>query len=122
MRVTLRAWAKRLKAEALTLWHAAHHPGTPWYAKAVALFAAAYAFSPIDLIPDFIPVLGYLDDLLLLPLLIALAIRLTPESVWRDCRRRAAAEATRPSSWLAAVVIVLLWLALAASFVYGFYR
>jgi uncharacterized membrane protein YkvA (DUF1232 family) len=122
LKALLTAWARRLKAEALTLWHAGRHPDTPWYAKAVALFAAAYAFSPIDLIPDFIPVLGYLDDLILLPLLIALAIHLTPTAVWRECRQRAESEAARPTSRTAAGVIVALWLVLAAALVFWLLR
>ncbi|MEO6663932.1 MAG: YkvA family protein, partial [Rubrivivax sp.] len=75
---SIRAWARRLKRDGLTLWFAARHADTPWYAKALAMFVVGYALSPIDLIPDFIPVLGYLDDVLLLPALIWLTIRLLP--------------------------------------------
>jgi len=114
MRARLGAWAQRLKTEALTLWFAARHPDTPWTARALAAFAAAYAFSPIDLIPDFIPVLGYLDDAILLPLLLALAIRLVPQAVWEECRRQAHEAAGRPTSRTAAVVVVSIWIALAA--------
>ena len=74
MLATLRAWARELKAQVLTLWFSRSHPGTPWYVKALAALVVAYAFSPIDLIPDFIPVLGYFDDLIIDPL----TLRLTP--------------------------------------------
>jgi uncharacterized membrane protein YkvA (DUF1232 family) len=113
----LRAWAKRIRRDALTLWLAAHHPRTPWLAKVLAGIVVAYALSPIDLIPDFVPVLGLLDDLLLLPALIWLAVRLVPADVLAACRveaeQRMAAGAARPTSWIGAIVIVLLWLGLA---------
>jgi uncharacterized membrane protein YkvA (DUF1232 family) len=73
---TLKAWANRLKRDGLTLWFAGKHPKTPWYAKALGMLVVAYALSPIDLVPDFIPVLGYLDDVLLLPGLTWLTIKL----------------------------------------------
>ena len=111
---TLRAWARRLKADALTLWLLARDPRTPWWLKGLALAIAAYAFSPIDLIPDFIPVLGLLDDLVILPLGVALAVRLAPPELLADCRDRARALAERPVSRAAAAVVVLVWLALAA--------
>ena len=103
--------AQSLKTQVLGLYLAARDPRTPWYARLLVLIIVAYALSPIDLIPDFIPVLGLLDDLLLLPLLIALAIRATPEAVLCDCKQRAAvyfADAT-PSSWIAGFVVVLIW-------------
>ena len=81
--------ARHLKREALVLYLAARHPGTPWYAKALAAGVAAYALSPIDLIPDFVPVLGYLDDLVIVPAGIALAIRFIPDDVLSECRREA---------------------------------
>lgn len=81
----------------------------PWHARALALLVAAYAFSPIDLIPDFIPVLGLLDDLLIVPLGVALVLRLTPRGVRDDARRAAVAASARPVSRAAAVGIVLLW-------------
>ncbi|KNY09702.1 membrane protein [Achromobacter piechaudii] len=111
----LNAWARRIKRDGLTLWFAGKHPRTPWHAKAVGIFVVAYALSPIDLIPDFIPVLGYLDDVLLLPGLIYLAIRLLPPDVLAQCRTQADAwmsEAhAKPRSRAGAVVIVALWLA-----------
>jgi uncharacterized membrane protein YkvA (DUF1232 family) len=94
------------------LYLAARDPRVPWYAKAVVALVAGYALSPIDLIPDFIPVLGYLDDLLLLPLGIALAIRLIPADVWRDCLARADTLQTgrEPRNWIAAALIIAVWL------------
>ncbi|MDM9559282.1 YkvA family protein [Bordetella petrii] len=118
-----RAWAARLKRDALTLWFAARHPRTPWYAKALAAFVVAYALSPIDLIPDFIPVLGLVDDALLLPALIWLAVRLTPADVLAACRAEAAqwlaSSRQRPKSRAGAVVIVALWLAAGLAVLYG---
>ena len=78
---TLKIWAKRIKRDGVTLWFAGKHPKTPWYAKALGLFVVAYALSPIDLIPDFIPVLGHVDDVLLLPGLIWLTLQLLPPDV-----------------------------------------
>ncbi|MBM3394226.1 MAG: DUF1232 domain-containing protein [Betaproteobacteria bacterium] len=110
----LRSWASALKRDALTLWFCARHPETPWLAKTLALALAAYAFSPIDLIPDFIPVLGLLDEVVLLPLGIALCLKLVPPSLMLECRDRArawlASSGTRPRSYAAAAVIVLVWL------------
>lgn len=115
----LRHWARRIKRDGMTLWFARRHPATPWYAKALGLFVVAYALSPIDLIPDFIPVLGYVDDVLLLPALIWLAIRLLPAQVLDDCRAQAdawlQADHAKPRSRLGAVLIVLLWLAMLAA-------
>ena len=85
----LKRWAKRIKRDGVTLWFAGKHPETPWYAKALGLFVVAYALSPIDLIPDFIPVLGYVDDILLLPVLIWLTVKLLPTSVLTECRLQA---------------------------------
>jgi uncharacterized membrane protein YkvA (DUF1232 family) len=116
---TLKNWAKRIKRDAVTLWFAGKHPATPWYAKALGVFVVAYALSPIDLIPDFIPVLGYVDDVLLLPALIWLAIRLLPPEVAADCRKQAddwmKMQGAKPSSRAGATVIVLLWIAAGAA-------
>jgi uncharacterized membrane protein YkvA (DUF1232 family) len=113
---TLRAWAKRLKRDALTLWFACRHPDTPWPARALGVFVVAYALSPIDLIPDFVPLLGYLDDLVLLPGLIWLVIWLTPSAVLDDCRRQAdewiARGEKKPRSLWGAVVITGIWFAI----------
>src|SRR5947208_12421297 len=96
----LKKRARHLKTETYTLYLAARHPGTPWYAKLFVAGVVAYAFSPIDLIPDFVPVLGYLDDLILIPLGIAAAIRMIPPEVLAECRARAAEAAVsgRPVS------------------------
>ena len=106
----LRHWARRIKRDAVTLWFACRHPRTPWPAKALGAFVVAYALSPIDLIPDFVPVLGYLDDVLLLPGLIWLAIRLVPTDVLGECRQQADEWMTRAgakprSGWGVALVI-----------------
>jgi uncharacterized membrane protein YkvA (DUF1232 family) len=108
--MTLRAQAKRLKRELIALYGAGRDARTPWYAKLIIGVVLAYALSPIDLIPDFIPVLGYLDDLLLVPVGIWLAIRLIPADVLAEHRARAVEGVKLPSSRAAAVVIVLLWL------------
>ena len=89
-------------------------PRTPWLARIVVACVVGYAFSPIDFIPDFIPVLGYLDDLVLVPLGIALALRLVPTDVMADCRAEAATAAERPTNWIAAALIVMVWLLLVA--------
>lgn len=111
---TLKTWARRVKRDGITLWFAGRHLRTPWYAKALGLFVVAYALSPIDLIPDFIPVLGYVDDVLLLPALIWLTVRLLPPDVLTACRQQAdtwmQAEGAKPQSRAGAVLIVILWL------------
>ena len=109
-----RTWTARLRAlkrESLVVYYAARDPRLPWHVRLLALAVAAYALSPIDLIPDFIPVLGYLDDLVLVPLGVALVVKLTPGDVLADARERAAHAAQRPVSRVAAVVIVLVWIA-----------
>src|SRR6185436_9969049 len=112
--VRLKARARQLKSEVAALYFAARHPGTPWYAKVLMAAIVAYALSPIDLIPDFIPVLGFVDEIVLLPFAIALAVRMVPVAVMDECRERAAA-AGRISSragMVAAVCIAVLWIAL----------
>ncbi len=110
----LRARARALKRDVLALYVAGRDPRMPWPAKVLAALVVGYAFSPIDLIPDFIPVLGFLDDLVLLPLGVALVLRLIPEAVMADARVRAEAVADRPTGRIAAVVIVLVWVLVAA--------
>ncbi len=99
----------------MTLWFARSHPQTPWYAKAMGSLVVAYALSPIDLIPDFIPVLGYLDDVILLPLLIWLTVRLLPPQVLAESRLKAeqwmAEQGSKPRSLIGGLAIVLIWLA-----------
>ena len=107
----LRRRAKALKAETYALYFACRDPRTPWYAKAVAAAVVAYALSPVDLIPDFVPVLGYLDDLILVPIGIALAIKLVPSEVMTQCRDRAHVASARPMSRIGAAFIVAAWLA-----------
>ena len=107
----LKIKAGQLKREIFALHLAAGDPRTPWYAKALIVCVVAYALSPIDLIPDPIPILGYVDDLLLLPLGIWLAIELIPREVMQECRVRAASTNEKlAKNWWAAGVIVLLWL------------
>lgn len=114
MRGALQTWAAALKREGLVLWIACRDPRTPWYAKGLAILIVAYALSPIDLIPDFIPVIGFLDELILLPGAIWLVIRLVPHQVILDSRARAQAwteaHRPRPKNWIAAGVIVALWI------------
>lgn len=115
----LRHWAKRIKRDGVTLWFAGKHPRTPWYARALGIFVVAYALSPIDLIPDFIPVLGYVDDVLLLPALIWLAIQLLPKDVLQACRQEAdrwmETQGAKPRSRWGAVLVVGIWVALGAA-------
>ena len=104
----LRVWARNLKRDVVALWLAARDPRVPWHAKTLAAAVAAYALSPVDLIPDFIPVLGLLDDLLLVPAGIWLVVRLIPAGLMAELRRQAEAE-HRPRSLAGAGVIVVLW-------------
>jgi uncharacterized membrane protein YkvA (DUF1232 family) len=106
--------ARMLKRELNALALASRDPRTPWYAKALAIGVVAYAFSPIDLIPDPIPVLGYLDDLILIPLGIALTLRLIPDEVMAESRAKAADNDDKPTIWIAAGLIVCVWVALVA--------
>ena len=112
----LQKWAQRLKQDVVALWFCTRHPRTPFIAKALAAALVAYAFSPIDLIPDFIPVLGYLDDVLILPAGIWLVLKLVPPDVLAECRTLAVRwleeKQARPRSYLTAGLIVALWLVL----------
>lgn len=112
---SLKNRVRQLTRDTYALYLAARHPGTPWYAKFIVACVVAYALSPIDLIPDFIPVLGFLDDLILIPLGMAVAIRLVPTDVLAECRARAQ-EATggeKPVSRAAAAVVIFVWIILA---------
>lgn len=115
----LRLWARRIKRDTVALWLVARDPRVPWYAKAVAGAVAAYALSPIDLIPDFVPVLGYLDDLVIVPLGILLAIRLVPPALMAELRAKAELRCDRPISRGGAVAVALLWLVGAALLLWG---
>ena len=112
----LKRWAGKLKRETYALYLACRDPRVPWYARVLAACVVGYAFSPIDLIPDAIPVLGYLDDLLLVPVGIWLVLKMIPSPVMAECRGRAdrAMASGRPVSWAAAAAIVAIWLLLAA--------
>jgi uncharacterized membrane protein YkvA (DUF1232 family) len=116
--------ARALKRDVVAVYLAARDPRTPWYATALAIFVAGYALSPIDLIPDFVPVLGFLDDLILVPLGIAAVVAMLPAEVLADSRSAAAEIIDRPVSRLAAIVIVAIWLAsiiLAAWIIFGYF-
>jgi len=104
-----RTWARTIKRDVVALSIGARDPRVPWYAKVAAGACAAYALSPIDLIPDFIPVLGYLDDVVIVPLGIMLAVRLTPPALMEEFRAEALRRGARPTNLLGAAVIVSLW-------------
>jgi len=110
----LKERARTIKRDTHAIYFACRDPRTPWYAKVFAGGVVAYALSPIDLIPDFIPVLGYLDDLVIVPLGIALAVKMIPHGVLADCRVKALAASERPTGRRAAAIIVAIWLAAAA--------
>jgi len=111
----IRSWARQLKAETIALWFCCRHPATPLAAKILATVVVAYALSPIDLIPDFIPVIGYLDDVILIPIGIYFTLKLIPLPVIDECRIQARAwmdaHKDKPRNYNAAGVIVCLWLA-----------
>lgn len=113
----LRTWARRIKRDGVTLWFACRHPDTPMLAKCLCMFVVAYALSPIDLVPDFIPVLGYVDDILLLPGLIWLAARLIPVRVLAACRVQAdqwlEERQQKPTSYWGVALVVCIWVAVA---------
>jgi len=110
----LKSWAQLLKMDVLMIWFATKNPQTPWLPKAICIFIVAYALSPIDLIPDFIPVLGYVDDLVLLPILIWVAIRLIPNFILQESRIRAdqwlKQNRSKPKSNLGFLIVAVIWL------------
>ena len=107
----IKSRAKKLRQEICALYYAYRRDDLDFLPKAIIMITVAYALSPIDLIPDFIPILGYLDDLIILPALIALSIRLIPESILAECRIKAAAEPLKfKKNWITAAVIIFLWL------------
>ena len=118
----LKQWAKIIKRDVYALWLAARDPRTPWLAKLLALSVAAYALSPIDLIPDFIPVIGYLDDVVLVPLGVLLVIQLIPPELMEEFRAAAALAEQRPVSYITACVFVSIWVASAAAGIYLIFR
>ncbi|HEX2727646.1 MAG TPA: DUF1232 domain-containing protein [Beijerinckiaceae bacterium] len=107
---SLKTWARAVKLDVTALWIAARDRRTPWYAKAAAAAVAAYALSPIDLIPDFVPVLGYLDDLIIVPLGILLAVRLIPDQLMREFRQEAVLRQRLPGSYVGAIIIAAIWI------------
>jgi len=114
---SLKEWAKRLRKQIIMLWFASRHPQMPLLPKVIGVVAVAYAFSPIDLIPDFIPILGFVDDAIILPILIWLALRFTPEQVIFDAEQQAnewlEEHEKAPRNYLVAVLIILIWITLA---------
>lgn len=114
----LKQWARSIKRDVVALYVAGRDPRTPWHAKAVALAVVAYAISPIDLIPDFIPVLGYLDDLIIVPLGIMLAVRLIPADLMAEFRQAASERGRLPAHWAAAAIVVVIWLVALAAVTY----
>jgi uncharacterized membrane protein YkvA (DUF1232 family) len=111
---SLKARARQVKRELIALALASRDPRTPWYAKLIVAGCVAYALTPVDLIPDFIPVIGLVDDLIFIPIALALAVRLIPEPVLADCRLRADELAAREPSWAAGAAIIAIWVAAAA--------
>ena len=109
-RSNLKEFARRIKHDAMTVYFVARDPRTPFLVRLLAFAIAAYALSPIDLIPDFIPVLGYLDDIVLLPLGIILVIKLAPAEVISESRAKAIELSAKPTSYIGAAVIVAIWL------------
>lgn len=116
-----KAWARSIKRDVVALWIAARDPRVPWYAKLTAGCVAAYALSPIDLIPDFIPVLGYLDDIVLVPLGILAAVRMVPPPLMAEFRATAASRVGRPISRISAAVIIAIWVASGALLIWVFW-
>lgn len=116
----LKLWARNLKRDVIALWLAARDPRVPWYAKALSAAVAAYALSPIDLIPDVIPILGYLDDLLIVPLGIWAAVKLIPEPLMADLRAKSL-EQRKPTSKAGLAAVLFIWLAAAALTVWLFW-
>lgn len=110
--MSLKERAKKLKSDIPAVFLALKHKGTPWYAKVLAAVTVGYALSPVDLIPDFIPVLGYLDDVILLPALVWLVVRLIPKDVFAECRERSEGmwSGGKPKKWYYALPIVAVWI------------
>ncbi len=114
-KMNMKSWkvkSDELKKEVVALYLATHHPRTPWYAKVLAVLIIGYALSPIDFIPDFIPVIGYLDDLIIVPAGIILLIKIIPRDVLEECRAKARSDFLnkKPKNWIAAFIIILIWL------------
>ena len=117
--MSLRERAHALRVDAHAVWLSARDPRVPWYAKLLGILVTGYALSPIDLIPDFIPVLGLLDDLVLIPLGIWLMLRLIPAEIFAEHRATAEVASHRPVSKVGAAIVLLLWLAIVTSVVWS---
>ncbi|WP_274630348.1 YkvA family protein [Arvimicrobium flavum] len=120
-RGSIRRWAGRMKRDVVALWLAARDPRVPWYAKLAAAAVAAYALSPVDLIPDFVPVLGYLDDLIIVPLGILLAVKLVPPELMDEFRAEAERRALRPAGRAGVAIVVAIWIVSAAGLAWLFW-
>jgi uncharacterized membrane protein YkvA (DUF1232 family) len=120
----LKSWAKKLKKQIFILYLAYKDKRVTWYAKLFTACVVAYAFSPIDLIPDFIPILGYLDDIILVPIGITLALKMLPKSVIRECTIKAEQmmKSSKPKNWIVGTLIIILWCLLFVWIVSEFYR
>jgi len=111
----LKQWARTIKRDVHAIYLAARDPRVPWYAKALAFFIAGYALSPIDLIPDFIPVVGYLDDLIIVPLGITLVVSMVPDDVMAEHRATARSAGDRPVSRIGAAAVITVWILFAVA-------
>lgn len=126
--MNLESWrrrARKLKTESHALYLACRDPRVPWYAKALAALVVGYVFSPIDPIPDFIPVVGFLDEMVVVPIGVAMVVKMVPPEVMAECRERAAKMEGKPTNQVAAVVVVVVWIsfaALAALIAYRIFR
>jgi uncharacterized membrane protein YkvA (DUF1232 family) len=120
----LKSWAKKLKKQIFILYLAYKDKRVTWYAKLFTACVVAYAFSPIDLIPDFIPILGYLDDIILVPIGITLALKMLPKSVIRECTIKAEQmmKSSKPKNWIVGTLIIILWCFLFVWIVSEFYQ
>ena len=119
MSEALKEWANSLKKNTYALYLASREPSVPWQAKIIIALVVAYALSPIDLIPDFIPVIGYIDDLLLLPIGIWLTILMIPEATWNECQLSAQQTIIElPKNWRAGAVIIFIWILLTGAFLF----
>jgi uncharacterized membrane protein YkvA (DUF1232 family) len=122
--MTLKERAKKLKTDIPAVFIALKHPKTPWYAKGMAALTVAYALSPIDLVPDFVPVLGYLDDVLILPAMVVLTVKFIPKEVYRECQIQAEGiwSDGKPKRWYYAIPIAIIWLLLIGVIAWCFLR
>jgi uncharacterized membrane protein YkvA (DUF1232 family) len=121
----MKIWARRLRRDSHAIYLASRDPRVPWYVKILAVAVAGYALSPIDLIPDFIPVVGYLDDLIIVPLGIGLVVSLIPKEIMVECRTKADEAGQRPVSRAGMIAIIMVWIAAAAILgwmIYAYWR